>query len=130
MARKLILREEVEVAKSLSSSFISKITMVPYMDNCSYQINITTSNSTGTFVVEASDDYIQQTQDVKGNPGSWVALPLGGGLTPNPVANAANDTILIDLNQLPFNAVRVSYTSTIAGTGTADIWLLNKSMGA
>lgn len=129
MSRKLILREEVETAKSLSTSFISKITMIPYADNCSYQINITTSNSTGTFSVEASDDYMQQSVNVNGNAGNWVQVPLGGA-TPSPVAAGANDTILIDLNQLPFNAVRVRYTSTIAGTGTADIWLLNKSIGA
>ena len=129
MARKLILREEIESAKSLASSFTSKITMIPYMDDCSYQINISTNNSTGTFAVEASNDYIQQTQDVKGNAGNWVALPLGGA-TAAPIAAGANDTILIDLNQLPFNAIRVSYVSTVAGTGTADIWLMNKSMGA
>lgn len=129
MARKLILREEISAAQSLAANFTSVPTMIPYMDNCSYQINITTTNSTGTFAVQASDDYIQQTQDVKGNPGNWVTLPLGGA-TAAPVAAAANDTILIDLNELPFNAVRLVYTSTIAGTGTADIWLFNKSLGA
>lgn len=129
MARKLVLRDEIATAHSLSSSFTSTPTMIPYMDNCSYQINITTSNSTGTFAVQASDDYMQQTQDVKGNAGNWIDLPLAGP-TANPVAAGANDTILIDLNQVPFNALRISYTSSVAGTGTADIWLLNKSLGA
>ena len=125
--RKNVLRHQVAAAQSLAASFSSAPTMITYLDNCSYQINITTSDSTGTFVVEGSNDY--QEREAVQNPhnGNWVAIPLAGA-TPNPVAAAANDSILIDLNQLPFNAIRVSYAPTIAGTGVIDIFLESKAL--
>lgn len=127
MARKNILSpEHIAIARSLISSFISSPTTISYMDNCSYQININTSNSTGTFSVQGSLDYQQATANIAGNPGSWADLSLGGG---TPTVAAANDTILINLFQLPFNAIRLSYTSTIAGTGTADVYVMLKQVG-
>ena len=61
------------------------------------------------------------------NPGNWINLVLAGG---TPFVAAANDQILIDLNQLPFTAIRLSYTSTIAGTGVADIFITARQLGA
>lgn len=110
-------------SQSLAASFNSTPTMVPYLDNCAYQINVTTSNSTGTFSVQGSLDYIQATGLVQGVAGHWIDLSLGGG---TPTVAAANDSILINLNQVPFNALRLAYTSTIAGTGHADIIFMSK----
>lgn len=126
MARKNVLRKLIAPTQSLAASFSITPTMIPFGDNCAYQINVTTSNSTGTFSVQGSLDYVQQTQDTKGVAGNWVDLSLGGG---TPTVAAANDTILINLNQLPFNAVRLAYTSTIAGTGIADIYVMEKQIG-
>jgi len=125
--RKNVLKYQVASAQSLAANFSSPATMITYLDNCSYQINISTVNSTGTFIVEGSNDY--QEREAVQNPhnGNWVPIPLAGP-TANPVAAGANDSILIDLNQLPFNAIRVSYTSTVAGTGTADIFLESKEL--
>jgi len=129
MARKDVVRYNLNegVPQSLSATFTSPITTIKFSDNVSYQINVTTSDSTGTFEVQASDDYspIGPSQPVP-NPGNWVTLPLGGG---TPTVAGANDLILINLNQLPFTAVRLVYTSTIAGTGTADMWVLAKQIG-
>lgn len=129
MARKNTNRYELATAQSLTTSFSTSPTMITYMDNCSYQINIATSNSIGTFSVEGSNDF-QAANGTLTNPhaGNWVALPLGGS-TAAPVANAANDTIIINLNQLPFNAIRISYTASTPGTGTCDIWVLEKQIG-
>ncbi len=102
--------------------------MVLNTDNVSYQINITTSNSIGTFAVQGSDDYQPRTAQQPGNTGNWVTLPLGGA-TAAPTAAAANDSILINLNQVPFNALRVTYTVGTAGTGTCDIWETQKQVG-
>ncbi len=128
MARKDVLRHLLVESQSLAASFNSTPTMVTYLDNCSYQINVTTTNSTGTFKVQGSDDF----QAVHGvdqpNTGNWVDLPLGGP-TANPVIAAANDTILINLNQIPFNALRLVYTAGTAGTGHCDIWLVDKQLG-
>jgi len=128
MARKNTLVTQIAANQSLSSSFISAPTVVRYLDNCSYQININTTNSTGTFAVQVSNDYYvnEGNDSVVVNPGNWTSLTLAGG---TPFANAANDTIVINLNQLPFYAVRIAYTSTIAGTGTCSIYITDKQIG-
>ncbi len=126
MSRKNILSPElIASAQSLAASFNSTPTMIPFLDNCAYQINVTTSDSIGTFHVEGSVDYVQQTPIQRGVTGNWVPLTLGGA-TANPVANAANDTIIINLNQVPFNALRIAYVSGTAGTGHADIFFMSK----
>jgi hypothetical protein len=128
MARKNVVVHEIASAQSLAASFSTTPTIVKYYDNCSYQINITTSNSTGTFSVEVSNDYAvtEGGPEVVTNAGTWVALTLAGG---TPAVAAANDTIMINLNQLPFYAMRLTYTSTVAGTGTCDVYITSKQIG-
>lgn len=128
MARKLVLApQKIASAQSLSASFQSQPTMVSFQDNCVYQINVLTSDSQGTFTIQGSVDYQPRTAEVSGNPGNWVDLSLGGDVLS---VAAANDSMLIDLNQLPFNAIRVSYTASTPGTGIADIWVMCKTVGA
>lgn len=126
MSRKNTLEYPLLTGQSLAASFTSPVTVVKNLDNVSYQINITTSDSTGTFAVEASNDYniSEVTNDVVSS-GNWAALNIGG----SPVAAAANDVILINLNQLPFKAVRITYTPSVAGTGTCDMKLVAKQLG-
>jgi len=126
MARKNTLEYPLLTDKSLSTSFISPVTIVKNLDNCSYQITITTSDSIGTFAVEASNNYESNeiTNDVTYS-GDWAPLDIGGV----PVANGSNDVILIDLNQLPFKAIRVSYTTSTPGTGTCDMKLIARQIG-
>lgn len=129
MSRKDVLRYNLNqgVPQSLASSFTTAPTAIKWGDNISYQITVTTSNSTGTFAVQASNDYCPSgPSEPPANPGNWVTLSLGGG---TPTVNAANDIIVINLNQLPFMAVRLVYTPTIAGTGTADMWITSKQLG-
>src|SRR5258707_10156084 len=124
MARKDTVRTELLISQSLAASFHGPATVVRNLDNCSYQINIQTSDSIGTFQVEASNDYEPGgPNNTAPNAGNWVPLTLGGGV---PFVNAANDNIVIDLNQLPYNAIRLSYVSATAGTGHADFLLLYK----
>lgn len=126
MARKNTLVYPIAAAQSLSSSFVVAPTIVETLDNCSYQIAVTTVDSSGTFAVEASNNYdVNITTNIVTNAGSWDALPLGG----TPSITGASDDILINLNQLPFKAIRLRYTSTVAGTGTASITLVAKQIG-
>ena len=126
MARKNVLKFKVADAQSLAADFISTPTVMTWLDNASYQINIITTDSTGTFKVQASNDYtVAEVTNVVTNPGTWVDLPIGG----TPVAAAANDSIMINLNQIPFTAVRMVYTSTVAGTGHCDIIIVAKQIG-
>jgi hypothetical protein len=127
VARKNVTLHTLEAAKSLAAGFTTSPTLIRYLDNCAYQINITTSNSTGSFTVEGSLDYaIDEVTNQSTNAGNWTTLNLAGG---TPTVAAANDTILIDLNQLPFNAIRLKYTSTVAGTGTAAIFVMARQLG-
>lgn len=127
MARKNSFTSRLNAATSLAASFTTAPTMVNYEDNIAYQINVTTSNSTGAFSVEASLDYSPggptENAAVSGN---WVQLNLAGG---NPTVAAANDSILVDLNQLPYKAVRLKYTAGTAGTGVCDIFLSARTLG-
>lgn len=72
-------------------------------------------------------DYVQASANQAGVAGHWIDLTLGGG---TPTIAAASDDIIIDLNQLPFSAIRLSYTSTVAGTGTAQIVAMSKAVGS
>lgn len=127
MSKKASNRYLLASAQSLSASFNSTPTIIMNQDNISYQINVTTTNSQGTWKVQASDDYQVPagTTQIE-NPGNWVDLTLGGG-TPN--VNAANTIINISLNQTTFAAIRLAYTSTTAGTGHCDIWVMEKRLG-
>lgn len=126
MARKDIVLKEIAIAQSMATSFTSAPTFVKNLDNVCYQIDITTTNSIGTFKVQASLDYSVNASNVVVNSGHWIDLPLGGG---TPFANAANDDIIINLNQLPFIATRLVYTSTTPGTGHCDVWIAARQIG-
>lgn len=121
------VRYEVSTNQSLAASFNSPVTVITYLDNCAYQMNIRTTDSIGTFKIQGSLDYMENAIGDQAQEGSnnWVDLTLGGG---TPFVNAVDDTIIIDMNQVPFKALRVVYTSTTAGTGHADIWFMAKEL--
>ena len=110
--------------QSMAASFNSLPTMIKYLDNVSYQINITTSNSTGTFTIQGSNDFQAQDNLNTVATGNWVTLTLSG----IPVAAGANDNIMLTLNQLPFRAIRLVYTSSTAGTGTCNCYIVAKQL--
>jgi hypothetical protein len=127
MARKDVFVSRISHNQSLAASFNGPATVIKYLDNLAYQINITTSNSTGNFSVQGSLDYsVNPLTGIVESAGSWVTLNLAGG---TPTVAAANDTIAIDLNQLPYTAIRIVYTASVAGTGTCDIWISGRQIG-
>ncbi len=130
MSRKNTVNKRLVATQSLAASFTSEPTVIEWLDNLCYQINITTSNSTGTFAVQASLDYSPSGSVDPMSPGAvsgnWVDLNLAGG---TPTVAAANDSILIDLNQLPYKAIRLKYTSGTAGTGTCAIYIMGRMVG-
>jgi hypothetical protein len=98
---------------SLGASFNTVATAVQYQDNISYQVNITTSDSTGTFYVQGSNDN-----------SVFVDLATAGTVA------ATNDNIMIAYNQFPYAYVRLKYTAGTAGTGTCTIELMARTVGA
>lgn len=130
MARKDVVKYTIPVAGSpiisLSASFVTPATVIKYLDSISYQINVTTTDSVGTFAVQVSNDFQQdEVNNIVVNPGTWTALTLSG----TPSVSAANDSIVIDLQLMPYYATRIAYTSSSAGTGTAGIILNAKQIG-
>jgi len=125
VARKDVLFTRLIANQSMASPFTSEPTIIQYTDNASYQINITTSDSTGSFTVEASLDYRKVGSGEAANAGSWSPLVLSG----TPVATGVNDTQSISMNQLPFYAIRLRYTPTVAGTGTMTVFVSTKQIG-
>lgn len=125
MARKNVLEPVlIASAQSLGASFNSTPTLIDFMDNTAYQINVTTSSAVGTFDVQGSLDYFPGNANQAAVTGNWVNL----GVSPVPTLASANDTILININQAPFRALRVSYTRT-SGTGTCNIYIMSKQLG-
>lgn len=116
---------------SLAAAFSTPPTVVRFLDNCSYQINVETTDSVGSFIVEMSNDYFvnPSSDNTVTNPGNWIPLTLtsAGGAVPTVAATSTN--ISINLNQLPFYAIRVSYTPTTAGTGTCQVYIADKVIG-
>lgn len=115
----------ISPALSLATSTVSPVTVIDYLDNCAYQLNVTGGGSSGTFAVQGSLDYspIAPSETVI-DQGNWVALQLSG----TPVISGSDDTILINLNQVPYRALRIAYTSTVGGAGTAEIYVMAKAV--
>jgi hypothetical protein len=116
LARKNILLHEVVASQSMATSFKTPPTVIKYLDNCTYQINISTSN----------DYAVNEPGTQVTNPGNWIPLTLAGG---TPFANGTNDNIIISMAGLPFSAIRLSYTSSTAGTGRCDVYIVAKQIG-
>lgn len=112
------------INQSLTASFTTVPTMIDFLDNVGYQINVATTNSTGSFAVQVSLDYQSGLALENANAGNWTNLPLSG----TPTVVAANDIISINLNQVPFKAIRLAYTAGTPGTGTANIYIMSKEV--
>ena len=126
MARKdTLLFKVLPAGTSLSASFTGPATTIRYGDNVSYQIDVFTTNSIGTFSVQVSNDYSVGPDNTVVNPGTWNTLTLSG----TPTVAGANDIISISLNQLPYFAIRLAYTSSVAGTGTCFAYITSKQIG-
>lgn len=128
MSRKLVLAPIIIANnQSLTSSFNSAATILDFQDNVLYEIDVTTNNSAGTFKVQVSQDYQPSgVVNVTANAGTWVDLALDGV----PTVASASDNILISLNQVPFHAMRLAYTSTTPGTGTCKIIITARNIGS
>lgn len=127
MARKNVLIYQLENDRSLAVSFNTAPTLVKYLDNCAYQINATTAAVSGTFQVQVSLDYeVNEITNTVVNAGTWVPVTLAGGV---PTLSGASDQIVINLNQLPFNAIRLAFTHTAGSPGTADIYIMCRQIG-
>lgn len=109
----------------MSGNLTSSVTSINYLDNVSVECNFTDNsvNAQGTFFVEGSLSYHQDTNENVTNQGSWTPIVL----SPVPVANGAPGTVLIDMNQLSFPWIRVRYVA-VSGGGPLDVYVSAKQI--
>ena len=114
MGRKSILGPiTIASAQSLAADFESDETNVQQLDNISYQINVTTTDSIGVFYLQVSLDNI-----------NFSDIGVAGSVA------GANDVIIVDITEIAEPYIRLRYDSSTAGTGTCKIMLNAKVLGA
>lgn len=104
-----------------AASLTSPVTNIQFLDNIGIQLSWTGS-PVGTFTVQVSADY---NQDSLGNvlaAGHWVTLTL-----PTSPTTASGSPIYLDLNQLSAPWIRVVYTKT-SGTGSLSAFITAKML--
>jgi hypothetical protein len=95
----------------MSGNLTSNSVDVTYTDNVGIQLNFT-GNPVGTFAVEGTID-----------ESSWSELSFSS----TPSAAGSADTHLLNLNQIPYKKIRVTYTRT-SGTGTLNVYVMSKGL--
>ena len=115
-------------AVSGTSVVTSSVTNVLYRDSLALQFEYT-GNITGTFDVQGSIDYGQGQPQSTGwnqnnNTGTWTSV----NLSPAAVVSSGTLSILVNMNQIAFAALRTVYTNS-SGTGTITGYTCGKSLG-
>jgi hypothetical protein len=105
-----------------TSTITSPAIAIQYLDNVYLQLEFT-GTPNGTFSVQVSNDYNQDSLGNVTNVGNWVALTL----SPAPVASGSANVIGIDMNQLGAPFIRVQYTNT-SSTGTLNAFISGKEL--
>jgi hypothetical protein len=106
-----------------TSTITSAVTNIQNMDNVGIQLNFT-GTPNGTFFVQVSADYAQNSQGVVTNAGNWITVTL----PTTPVAAGAANQIYIDMNQLSAPWIRFQYTNS-SGAGTLNAFITGKALG-
>jgi hypothetical protein len=123
MSRKNILPKFKNItAGDMSANVTSAVTNIQYVDNVGIELSWT-GTPTGTFTVEVSVSYEQDSQGNVINAGSWNALTLN----PTPTASGSAGSFYISLNQIEAPWVRVRYIRT-SGTGVLTSYICTKEI--
>lgn len=118
MARKMVGRPfQVVTSGDMSSDITGEETTVTFTDNVGFQV-VWIGTPTGTFSVEGTIDGI-----------TWTALDVRDADGNPPNAAGAAGSLLININQLPYDKVRLKYDAT-SGSGTLQAYNMTKSVGA
>ena len=106
----------------MSGDLVGPVTNIQFLDNVGVQL-VWSGDAEGTFGVQGSLNHVQDQQGVVTNPGDWVSLTFSSA----PIADGADGSILIDMNQLSFPWIRVIYTAD-TGTGSLNGFIGAKSV--
>lgn len=105
-----------------SATITSAVTNIEFLDNIGLQL-VFTGAPVGSFAVQVSASYDQDSLGNVLNAGTWTAITL----TPAPIASGAGGDIYIDINQTSSPWIRVVYTKT-SGTGTLNSFITAKAV--
>ena len=101
-------------AQALSASFQSASMQTGWVDNIGIQLNVTTSANTGQFAIQGSNDNT-----------NWANVTVSPSI---PALAGANTVILVNINQWPFEYIRIGFTLGTRTNGSVTAWVKEKSI--
>lgn len=130
-AKKILPSYRVITNGNMTGSLTGTVTNINNLDNVGIQLNWTGS-PTGTFSVQVSADYAQDTNGNVTNTGHWVSLILtywnGSAFTTTATVPASvGSPIFLDLDLLSAPWIRVIYT-TASDAGTLNAFVTAKGL--
>ena len=128
MALKAISEVEAvinSVSVSGTTQVISQVANIKYKDSVAVQIGWS-GNNQGTFTIDGSLNYSagQPQSGAPLNAGDWSSLNLSS----NNCGSSTNFPVVLNLNQLSFPYLRVTYTNS-TGSGILSAYTFSKSLG-
>ncbi len=118
------------VSVSGLSGVISSISNIKYKDSVSVQV-VWTGSMQGVCTIDGSLNYssgIPIQGPFGANSGDWVSLILSNNATSFNVGSSTLFPVLVNLNQLSFPYMRVTYTNS-TGSGNISVYMMAKSLG-
>lgn len=119
-SRPLLAPFPVITNASMTTTVTSAVTVIQNTSMLSYDISWTGSPN-GSFSVQASNTFTQNSDGTVRNVGNWDTLPLSSSTVITPGAGSG----MIDIDASGFYAIRLVYTPT-SGTGTLNATISGK----
>lgn len=119
--------KRLETAKSLGATFTTVPTVLQSISGVNYSVSWSGTTPVGTITIEASDDYVPDTDGSPNSSGTWNPVPLMiNGVYGTTIAVSGNTGKgMIDIYGIAAYAVRFVYTRS-SGTGTMNVVVTGK----
>lgn len=121
-SRPLFPPAPVIVNGDMSATVISAVTIIKMLSQVSYDISWTGSNPLGTFTVEVSNTYKQNSDGSVANAGNWQALTLSAPST----ASGSPSNGFIDVTATGAYAIRLKFVPSGGSSGTLNATIAGK----
>lgn len=125
MARKNTTTHPLIREGSLAAMITSEEITVTTLDQASIRINWTSTDAVGEFKLQARQK-TKQDEILESSP--WFDVDFGSTISIDMTQPTPDTEHQLILTQLPFDQIRLVYTST-AGTGTVDARITAKQVG-
>jgi|ERR1019366_6402085 hypothetical protein len=119
-SRPILSPQQVITNGDMTSTVTSLVTILQTTGKASYDISWT-GTPTGTFNVQVSNTYTQDSSGQPANPGNWTTLTLSAPT----LASGSSGNGFIDVTVTGAYAIRLQYAAT-SGTGTLNATIAGK----